>query len=369
MRKTLLYLAAFAFGCSGGTGAQDQNADPNTTIVDNTTDGGQRHDPPGQQTQPTSSDDAGTPPTTQGVVPSGWLYTQNGKLYVSNGSSGTQWVGRGVNADDVYLCGYNGSLWMSDPASSLSTMMTSLVSTWKPTFIRVSLGMDSYSQTSWSGTYKTQMTNVIDALGTNPNVYVLVTLRSDASMPKWNNNDATGYPTPSTDSVYRALVDTFANSKFVMFGLSNEPGGSSLSNDTIRSAMDHATSVIRAEEDKLGVPHHVVSAQGNGWTSDISFYASNPLSYDNVVYEVHGYPPPASSYTYSNIPVIIGEYGTLANSAAFFADVESKQIPSLAWDFDSYSDCTPDLLTITQSASNLVPSAWGQTVKAYLLAH
>ena len=31
------------------------------------------------------------------------------------------------------------------------------------------------------------------------------------------------------------------------------------------------------------------------------------------------------------IPVIIGEYGTLSNSSAFFADLESKQIPSLAW--------------------------------------
>jgi hypothetical protein len=154
-----------------------------------------------------------------------------------------------------------------------------------------------------------------------------------------------------------------------MFGLSNEPGGSSQTNAAIRGAMDHATSVIRAEEDKLAVPHHIVSVQGNGWTSDISFYASSPLTYDNVVYEVHGYPPPASSYTYSNIPVIVGEYGSLPDSAAFFADVESKGISSLAWDFDSYSDCTPDLLSITQSASNLVPSAWGQTVKAYLLAH
>jgi hypothetical protein len=365
MRTSLLYLAIGVLGCSaGGAGTQDQDADPNA-IVDTTTDGGLKQEAPGH---PSSNEDA-APPTTQGVVPAGWLYTQNGKIYVSNGSTGTQWVGRGVNADDIYLCGYNGSLWMSNPEAALTTMTSSLVQSWKPTFVRVSLGMDSYTQTSWSGTYKSQMTNVINALGANPNVYVLVTLRSDVSMPKWNNNDATGYPTASTDSVYRGLVDTFANSKFVLFGLSNEPGGSSLSNATIRAAMDHATSVIRAEEDKLGVPHHIVSAQGNGWTSDISFYAQTPLPYDNVVYEVHGYPPPASSYTYSSIPVIIGEYGSLTNSSAFFADIESKQIPSLAWDFDSYSDCTPDLLTITQSASNLVPSAWGNVVKAYLLAH
>ena len=56
-----------------------------------------------------------------------------------------------------------------------------------------------------------------------------------------------------------------------------------------------------------------------------------------------------SSYTYSNIPVIIGEYGSLTDSTAFYADVESKQIPNLAWDFDSYSNCSPDLLQVNQS--------------------
>jgi hypothetical protein len=155
----------------------------------------------------------------------------------------------------------------------------------------------------------------------------------------------------------------------VLFGLTNEPGGNKLSPATLSAAMSHAVGVIRAEEDKLGVPHHVVSVQGNDWTSDISFYAKSPLPYDNVVYEVHGYPPAASSYTYANIPVIIGEYGSLADSASFYADLEAKQIPNLAWDFDPYSNCAPDLVTVNQSATNLVPTAWGNTVKAYLLAH
>jgi hypothetical protein len=109
--------------------------------------------------------------------------------------------------------------------------------------------------------------------------------------------------------------------------------------------------------------------QGNSWTSDISTYAATPLPYDNVVYEVHGYPPLTASYTYANIPVIIGEYGTLSDSASFYADVEAKQIPNLAWDFEPYSDCSPDLLGVTTSATTLTPTAWGMTVQAYLLAH
>jgi hypothetical protein len=323
--------------------------------------------------------------------PAGWLYTKGAKIYVSNGmSGGTQWMGRGVNMDDIFLCGYNNTLWMTGADTTLEMMVSGLISGWKPTFIRMSLGMASYpgETMSWlsnAAQYKTPMTNVINAIGQNPGVYVLVTLRSDASMIGQDTVDgdpeATGLPsdattTPSaanfptgTDAVYRALVDTFKNSGFVLFGLTNEPGGNKLSPAQISAAMKHAVGVIRNEEDTLGVPHHIVSVQGNNWTSDISFYSTTPLPYDNVVYEVHGYPPAASSYTYTNIPVIIGEYGSLTNSAMFYADVEAKQIPNLAWDFESYSDCSPDLLNVNHSATNLMPTAWGSTVQAYLLAH
>jgi hypothetical protein len=111
--------------------------------------------------------------------------------------------------------------------------------------------------------------------------------------------------------------------------------------------------------------------QGQGWTSDISFYAAAPLAFDNVVYEVHGYPPDPSSYTYANIPVIIGEYGALDAQSApgFYADVEAKKIPNLAWDFESFSDCSPDLVNVNQSSTDLQPSAWGSIVQSYLLSH
>jgi hypothetical protein len=280
---------------------------------------------------------------------------------------------------------------MTSPDQTLETMVTGILSGWKPTFLRISLSMDSDPTiSSWLGTntqYKTPMTNVINAIGTHAGVYVLVTLRSDASMILQDTTDgdpeATGVPSDSTttpnatmfptgtDAVYVALVDSFANSSFVLFGLTNEPGGNKRTNPTLSAAMSHAVGVIRAEEDRLGVPHHVVSVQGNGWTGDISFYATTPLPYDNVVYEVHGYPPATSSYTYSNIPVIIGEYGSLdsGSAPAFFADVESKKIPTLAWDLDSFSNCAPDLVNVNQSATGLTPTAWGTLVQNYLLAH
>ncbi len=301
-------------------------------------------------------------------------------------------MGRGVNMDDIYLCGYNYTLWMTSPDQTVEQIGEGLISDWKANFVRISLGMASFAtESSWLSNpsqYATPMTGVIESLGSHPGVYVLVALRSDASMIGHDTADgdaeATGLPSDSTttpdaskfptgtDATYIALVDAFANAKYVLFGLTNEPGGNKLLNSKISAAMSHAVGVIRAEEDKLGVPHHLVAVQGNGWTSDISFYATTPLPYDNIVYEVHGYPPPKSAYTYSNIPVIIGEYGNLtagSSTDAFFADLESKQISNLAWDFEPFSNCAPDLLNVTQSATDLTPSAWGQIVQSYLLAH
>ena len=323
-----------------------------------------------------------------GGSPSGWLHTKGNKIYQTTGGTDSVWMGRGVNVDDVFLCGYNSGLSTNMPDQTVKTLISTLMSGWKPNFLRISLSMQSYSTTvsflSNPAQYKTPMTNVINAIGTYPGAYVLVTLRSDASMIgqfQASDPEATGLPSDSTttpdkakfpngtDPVYQALVDTFANSSFVMFGLTNEPGGNGLTDQKIASAMSHAVSVIRAEEDKLKTPHHIISVQGNSWTSNISYYANNPIASDNVVYEVHGYPPATNSYTYAALPVIIGEYGSLSNSATFYSDLESKQIPNLAWDFDPYSNCAPDLVNVNQSSTNIVASSWGNTVKSYLLMH
>ncbi len=401
---TLVCLSLFGCGSSSsGNGQQDEQGDgavgrSSQAELDDAGAGSNPGDDGGNPgaNEPSEgggvASDGGTA-GPNGGFPKGWLYTNGAQIYVSNGNGGTPWMGRGVNMNDIFLCGYNNTLSMASPDTALKQVVSGMISAWKPSLVRMSLGMDSYpTVASWltnDAQYKTPMTSVINAIGANPNVYVLVTLRSDASMILEDTADgdpeATGIPsdsktTPSaskyptgTDATYVALVDTFANSNFVMFGITNEAGGNTASAATISAAMDHAVGTIRAEEDRLGVPHHIVSVQGNDWTSDISFYAKtpSPITHDNVVYEVHGYPPPAKSYTYPSIPVIIGEYGTLTSTTAatFYADVEQKQIPNIAWDFDSFSGCAPDLLTVNKSSTNLVPTAWGKIVQAYLLAH
>ncbi len=404
----------FACGASSSSpGLQDPPPDPTAQTVLPEQDAGTSVEADAQPstilpltTQSDSGNDAGTPASVdsgdgaatgeagaKGGLPAGWLYTKTNKIYVSDGNGGgTPWMGRGVNMDDLFFCGYNGGLSMNAPDTALESIASTVIGGWKSNFIRISLAMDSDSTvTSWltnPAQYKTPMTNVINAMGANPGTYVLVTLRSDASMILYDTSgadkEATGLPSDSTntpdpvkfptgtDATYVALVDSFANSNFVMFGLTNEPGGSTQTPETDAKALSHAVGTIRAEEDRLGVPHHIVSVQGSGWSGDVSYLASNPLPYDNLVYEVHGYPPPSSAYTYSNIPVIIGEYGSLTpdSQAAFYADVEQKQISNLAWDFEPYSPCQPDLVDVNMSSTNLQASSpWGSIVQSYLTAH
>jgi hypothetical protein len=333
--------------------------------------------------------------TDAGGLPAGWLYAQGNHVYVADGAGGgSVWMGRGVNVDDVFLCEYNYQLWMTPAQSTmaLDTIVDEVITNWHATFLRTSLSMATDpTQTDWISNptqYRDPMTQVIHHIGTHAGVYVLVTLRSHASMILQDQTDgdpeATGIPsdattTPNaamfpngTDDQYVALVDTFAHDPYVLFGVTNEPGGNKRSDAVIRAAMEHVVTVIRAEEDRLGVPHHVVSVQGNDWTSSIGFYDAMPIASDAIVYEVHGYPPLHASYTYAHIPVIIGEYGSFdatTTSASFYADVETQQLPNLAWDFEPYSDCTPDLVNVTHDATMIQSNAWGDTVRAYLTSH
>jgi Cellulase (glycosyl hydrolase family 5) len=405
-------LAVACGGSSSNGGEVDGGVGKSTQL--GTADAGSTMNPddsavgtnPGDDTGVAPGGDSGTPtpaPASDAAVagpnggyPAGWLYTDGNKIMVSTGSTGTQWMGRGVNMDDIFLCGNNSTLADANPDAMQETEVDGLIKGWKPNFVRYSLSMDSFTKVSWlsdPAQYKTPVTNVVDAIGKNPGVYVLLTLRSDQSMilgapgnteptgipsDAQTTPDATMFPT-GTDAVYTALVDTFAQASFVIFGLTNEPGGNARSDGTISAAMDHAVGTIRAEEDKLDVPHHLVSVQGNGYSSDLKLYTAtpSPITHDNVIYELHYYPSGAgetpSNYQYSTtLPMIVGEYGSFTTQvpqSGFYADMEAKMIPNLAWDFDPFSGCAPDLLNVTHDATKLQPTAWGTSVQTYLLAH
>src|SRR5882724_957422 len=110
----VLVAAGLLWGCSSSSSAADPNGANN---------GGASANGPGDGVAGSAAGGApttaGGAPTTAGGAPttlpgatammsSGWLYTSGNKIYVSNGSSaGTPWLGRGVNVDDLFFCGYN----------------------------------------------------------------------------------------------------------------------------------------------------------------------------------------------------------------------------------------------------------------------
>lgn len=308
---------------------------------------------------------------------SGWLHTMNNHIYQADG---TVWMGRGVNIDDLLFCGYNYNLQTlgSSAEADVESVIDQAVAGWHSNFLRISLYMDSYGTAiSWANDtsgYASSMTRIVKYVGSKyPGTYVLLSLRSDASMDC--PSEPACVPTANTVPVYKALVDSFANDSFVIFGLANEPAPPTTAN--LITAMNLGVAAVRAEETKLGVPQHLVAVQTMSSTGSFTTTSIQPAG--NILYEVHYYPalagggPDYYSSFAPTFPMVIGEYGDFGSSgntsaASFFKDMEDMQIPSLAWDFDPLNDCAPDLLNVNTSNA-LAPAtanSWGQVVQPYL---
>lgn len=99
--------AIFAMACGGGddSSASTSGGDGGTGSDATSSDGSSK------------GDGAGT--SADGGLPSGWLYTSGNKIFVSSGGgTDAQWMARGVNTDDLFLCGYNNTLAMTGPERS-----------------------------------------------------------------------------------------------------------------------------------------------------------------------------------------------------------------------------------------------------------
>ena len=155
---------------------------------------------------------------------------------------------------------------LSSAETEAKAVIDELVQNWKVNFIRISLRHGqlrrSYSWINNTSKYATQMTDIVNYIGTtHPGVYVLLTVRSDASFLMSTNGttltENAYVPTAASEPMYKALVDSFANASWVIFGLANEPD-CEIENDAgtyiLASAMNYGIEAIRAEEAKLGTP-------------------------------------------------------------------------------------------------------------------
>ena len=349
---------------AGAAPADPVGADPTTPPdAPATMDAGASPTTPPEEPPPTDT----PPPATT----SRWLRTEGNRIVTSDGQV---WRGRGANLHDTRSC--NACTSRAPDRDEVLRRVDELVDVWGANFIR--LDLESYASSSVLNdpSYLADVQAIVDHIGEKPGVYVMVSLWHDPSFTDL------GWPGPGTSTVWEQLATTFANDPHVLYGLVNEPQHNyDGSRDAeVWTAMNNTVAAIRAVEDQMGVPHHVVAVQGTGgWARFLQYYVDHPITAgdgENVAYEVHVYDP-ASTFQDRFIapsralPVIIGEFGpangmSMNDCAELMELAEQNDVPYLAWTF--HMRCPPNLLVDHSNGGcgidmPLEPSDWGRLFK------
>ena len=317
----------------------------------------------------------------------GWLSTSGNHIINADTSV---WIGRGANLHDTRSCG-GGTQVDGTPINDNGTGVAEvkrridvLVDQWHATFIRLALETDGAAGAGHSyvesATYRQNVIDIVNYIGTKPGVYVLVAIWQDPSL------DANGWPTAATNTILAKLATDFYGSAQVMYGVSNEPENNfdGAQDAQVWTAMNSAVAAIRTAEAALGSNRHIVTVQGTrDWARDISYYngaLGHPITAGggvNVAYETHIYNSPGDFAALlllaapgpRTIPVIIGEFGPIIDDgwhSATVADMQTlidmanaNSIPHLAWTFHQY--CHPNLIANQPGMAwdhNSIPADW-----------
>src|SRR5262249_18478427 len=163
------------------------------------------------------------------------------------------WTGRGLNLAGLSFCGNFSTQIQQDPVGALNARVDDAVTKWHASFLRIV--MDTTNFISNAGSFRDHLVQVVNHIGTYPAVKVLLSVYTDPTFDQ--SSGGTGCcASVNTDPLYRALVDTFKNHNYVMFGISNEPGAS-WTEAKLWDVMNHAVGTIRTEEDVIGSIHHL----------------------------------------------------------------------------------------------------------------
>lgn len=337
----------------------------------------------------TPAADAGTPAADAGVG-SAWLGVNGNRIQHADGSP---FHGRGANLHDERSCNAC-SFGARDPAG-VNRWADELITQWHANFIRFLLS----SKTAPFNEFEQQWQSIVDDpqyyadiqtnvnhMTSRPGVYVLVTLFADPTMKENNGDFDSEWPSSlgDTNPRYAMLAEAFYNNPQVLFGLTNEPHTTPQHNAELAARFQAAITTIRAVEDAHHTPHHIIVAQApEGWARDLSYFVANPLSGDNIAYEVHPYNAATDFDALlvqpgRTLPIIIGEYGpagsmTDADIRTLWTVAQTHEIPYIAWNF--HQRCPPNLLQDTAadgcglsaaSGYNFPRTAWGDLLFAHL---
>lgn len=313
---------------------------------------------------------------------SGWLYTQDNKIYSSDGKV---WLGTGANIHDTRGC--NACTWEPPDVDEVKRRIDELVDVWGADFLR--LCMESYGtaegRTHWKDVlkdsqYRSHIQEIVDYIGTKPGVYVLLSVWYDPSLTDL------GWPTNRTLKIWKKLAKMFKNDSHVLYGIANEPeeNWSGSLDKKCWLAMNKTVKAIRQLEKKLGTPNHIIAVQGTrAWARRLDYYITHPITAGggkNVVYETHVYNPESDFNDLfitpaKTLPVIIGEFGPISgymtnnDCIKLMKKAKKLKIPHLAWSF--HMRCPPNLLMDNSNGGcgidmKLKPTDWGKLLKKYL---
>jgi hypothetical protein len=339
---------ALLVACSSGTNAipADGGTNPNPT------DGGLDADRGGPDGATASAE---------------WLSVRANRIVTGDGRP---FHGRGANLHDTRSC--MACAWQTPDTAGVNRWADELIDRWHANFIRLlleSLGAPvNPSQVQWRNLvdddgYYRDIQTIVAHIASKPGVYVMVTLFSDPTIKPNNGDFDSEWPTTETLSRYRRLAEAFYANPRVLFGLTNEPHGPADRNAELAARYQAAIAAIRAVEDAHGAPHHIVVAQApQGWAREVQYFVDQPLTGDNIAYEIHPYNPRADFdrlivQPSRRIPLIIGEYGPAANGGtvymseddvrALWTTAQANEVPYLGWNF--HQRCPPNMLQDTAS--------------------
>jgi hypothetical protein len=308
------------------------------------------------------------------------MRTQGNKIL---NSDGTTFFAKGANIFDTRSCG---SCASNPPdVAEVKRRIDYAVNEVGLKFLRLCLESTTYGNGLTVGNilndpqYRADVKEIVDYIGTKPDIKVLVSVWSDPSLGNL------GRPTSSTNDVLRALVQDYATHSYVMFGVCNEPeeNWDGSGDATVWQLMNSAVEAIRAEEAKLKSPPHLVAVQGTrAWARSLSYYITHPITAAggvNVVYETHIYDSSSQFNVLLNtpaatLPVIVGEFGpatgymTQADCDELMVRCKALNVPFLAWAF--HMRCPPNMLVDNSGGScgvgmTLQLTPWGNSVKNF----
>ena len=294
-------------------------------------------------------------------------------------ADGTRFHGRGADLHDERSC--EACSFLPRNPSGLDRWADELCDNWHANFIRFLLSAKAAPFNQYELQWKTlvddpdylaDIVENVTHMTSKPGVYVEVTVFADPTIKPENTDFDSEWPSSAGDTnpVYTALAEAFYANPRVLFGLTNEPHGTSDHDADLAARYAAAIAVIRGVEDAHGTPHHLIVAQApEGYARDLTYFVAHPLAGDRIIYEIHPYNAATDFDALivqpaKTLPIMIGEYGPAqammdSDILTMWQVAQANEVPYIGWAF--HQRCPPNMLQDTASDGCGLDASTGYT--------